>query len=106
MRIDTIDFIHRCFTFNESKSPRQLPSGLLHPLPVPRPTMVSSGDFITDLPKSNGDTTILTVIDRFAKACCLIPLSKQPTVFETANPYAFAFRFYGLPEDFVSDQGP
>lgn len=43
MRIDTIDFIHGCITCNESKTPRQLLSGLLQPLTSSPPTMVSSG---------------------------------------------------------------
>ncbi len=111
MRTDTIDFIHRCATCNKSKTPRQLPSGLLHPLPVPcRQWSHLAIDFITDLPKSNGNTTILTVIDCFSKACRLIPLSKQPskpTAFETAESLCnFVFRFHGLPEDIVSDRGP
>ncbi len=41
--------------------------------------------FITDLPPSDGHTTILTVIDRFSKACRLIPLSKLPTALQTAE---------------------
>ncbi len=108
MRTDTIDFIHRCVTCNESKSPRQLPSGLFHPLPVPcRPWSHLAIDFITDLPKSNGNPTIITVIDHFSKACRLIPLSKLPTAFETAESLCnFVFRFYGLPEDIVSNRGP
>ncbi len=107
MRTDT-NFIHRCATCNNSKSPRQLPSGLLHPLPVPcRPWSHLAIDFITDLPKSDGNTTILTVIDRFSKACRLIPHSKLPTAFDTAEALCnFVFRFYGLPEDIVSDRGP
>ncbi len=107
MRTDTIDFIHRCATCNKSKSPRQLPSGLLHSLPVPRrPWSHLAIDFITDLPKSDGSATILTVIDSFSKACRLILLSKLPTAFETADAQCnFVFCFYGLPEDIVSDRG-
>ncbi len=58
-------------------------------------------------PNSNGYTTILTVIDRFSKACRLIPLPKLPTALETAEHLCNqVFRFYGLPEDIVSDRGP
>ncbi len=47
------------------------------------------------------------VIDRFSKACRLIPLPKLPTALETAESlYNHVFRFYGLPEDTVSDRGP
>ncbi|KAG1925560.1 retrotransposable element [Pimephales promelas] len=108
LRADTIKFIYECVICNTSKHLRQLPSGLLQPLPVPhRPWSHLALDFITDLPKSNGNTTILTVIDRFSKACRLIPLPKLPTAFETAELMCnFVFRFYGLPEDIVSDRGP
>ncbi len=42
-------------------------------------------DFVTDLPASQGHTTILTVIDRFSKACRLIPLPKLPTALENGR---------------------
>ncbi len=61
------------------------------------------------LPQTEPDrhTTILTVIDRFSKACRLIPLPKLPTALETAEVLCnYVFRFYGLPEDVVSDRGP
>ncbi|KAL0202703.1 hypothetical protein M9458_000721, partial [Cirrhinus mrigala] len=58
---DTITFIRNCSVCNTTKVPRQLPAGLLQPLPVPkRPWSHIAVDFITDLPSSNGHTTILT----------------------------------------------
>ncbi len=37
----------------------------------------------------------------------MIPLPKLPTAFETAEILCNnVFRFYGLPEDIVSDRGP
>ncbi|KAL0182070.1 hypothetical protein M9458_021445, partial [Cirrhinus mrigala] len=64
-------------------------------------------DFVTDLPCSQGNTTILTIVNRFSKSCRLIPLPKLPTAMETAETlYNFVFRFYGLPDDIVSDRGP
>ncbi len=64
-------------------------------------------DFITDLPSSQGNTTILTIVDRFSKACHLIPLPKLPTSLETAELLCKqVFRYYGLPDDIVSDRGP
>ncbi len=64
-------------------------------------------DFVKDVPASQGHTTILMVIDRFSKACRLIPLPKIPTALETAEVLCnYVFRFYGLPEDIVSDRGP
>ncbi|KAL0149627.1 hypothetical protein M9458_055154 [Cirrhinus mrigala] len=47
------------------------------------------------------------VVDRFSKGCRLIPLPKLPTAMETAEALCEAvFRYYGLPEDIVSDRGP
>ncbi|KAL0185720.1 hypothetical protein M9458_017390, partial [Cirrhinus mrigala] len=91
-----------------AKVPRRLPAGLLQPLPVPeRPWSHIAIDFVTDLPPSNGYTTILSVVDRFSKACRFIPLPKLPSALETAETLCnWVFRLYGLPEDIVSDRGP
>ncbi len=91
-----------------SKSSHQLPAGLLQPLPIPqRPWSHIAIDFNTDLPLSRGHTTILTVIDRFSKACRLIPLPKLPTALETTGSLCdHVFRFYGLADDIVSNRGP
>ncbi|KAK3550602.1 hypothetical protein QTP70_000679 [Hemibagrus guttatus] len=71
-------------------------------------TSLCSGhpDFVTDLPPSNGFTTILVAIDRFSKACRLIPLKGLSTAMETAQSlFHHVFRVYGIPEDIVSDRG-
>ncbi|KAL0152355.1 hypothetical protein M9458_052078 [Cirrhinus mrigala] len=67
----------------------------------------SAINFITDLPNSQGNTLIFTIIDRFSKACRLISLPKLPSAFEAAKLLCnHVFRLYGLPEDTVSDRGP
>ncbi|KAI2646964.1 Transposon Tf2-9 polyprotein [Labeo rohita] len=108
MRLDTINFIKACTACNTAKVPRRLPAGLLQPLPVPqRPWSHIAIDFVTDLPPSNGYTTILSVVDRFSKACRFIPLPKLPSALEMAEVLCnWVFRLYGLPEDIVSDRGP
>lgn len=90
------------------KYSRHAPAGLLQPLEILRcPWSHIAIDFITDLPPSLGHTTILTVINRFSKACSLIPIPKLPTAVETAELLCNqVFRYYGLPEDIVSDKGP
>ncbi|GAA6081734.1 receptor-type tyrosine-protein phosphatase gamma-like, partial [Tachysurus ichikawai] len=105
---DVGNFVRNCTVCNISKASHQLPTGLLQPLPVPlRPWSHIAIDFITDLPKSSNCTVILTVVDRFSKECRLIPLPKLPTAFETAETLCnYVFRFYGLPEDIVSDRVP
>ncbi|KAL0177558.1 hypothetical protein M9458_026452, partial [Cirrhinus mrigala] len=108
LRSDTIVFIKQCVTCNTSKTSHQLPAGLLQPLPIPkRPWSHIALDFVTDLPPSQGHTTILSVIDRFSKGCRFVPLPKLPSAMETAEVLCnTVFRFYGLPEDIVSDRGP
>ncbi|KAL0185426.1 hypothetical protein M9458_021123, partial [Cirrhinus mrigala] len=108
LRSDTVNYIRNCETCCITKPSKQLPAGLLQPLPIPqRPWSHISIDFVTDLPPSAGHTTILTVIDRFSKSCRLIPLPKLPTALETAETLCnYVFRFYGLPDDIVSDRGP
>ncbi|KAL0170987.1 hypothetical protein M9458_035583, partial [Cirrhinus mrigala] len=95
LRSDTIAFVKNCEICNISKFSKQLPAGLLQPLPIPqRPWSHIAIDFVTDLPLSNGYTTILTVIDRFSKSCRLISLPKLPTTLETAEALCeFVFRF-------------
>uniref|UniRef100_A0A3P9M8J2 Integrase catalytic domain-containing protein n=1 Tax=Oryzias latipes TaxID=8090 RepID=A0A3P9M8J2_ORYLA len=64
-------------------------------------------DFVTGLPSSRGNTTILTVVDRFSKAVHYIPLPQLPSATETAKLLVHhVFRLYGLPTDIVSDRGP
>ncbi|KAI2645252.1 Transposon Tf2-6 polyprotein [Labeo rohita] len=107
MNKDVTTFVKSCSLCAQSKTPKELPSGLLQPLPIPqRPWSHLSIDFITDLPPSNEFTAILVTIDRFSKSCRLIPLKGLPSAMETALAlFHNVFRIYGLPEDIVSDRG-
>ncbi len=89
-----------------AKTPRHLPSGKLLPLPIPRRPLSHLGvDFVTDLPASDGNTCILVTVDRFSKACRLVPLKGLPTAMETAEVlFNHVFRNFGIPEDIVSDE--
>ncbi|KAL0172165.1 hypothetical protein M9458_032476, partial [Cirrhinus mrigala] len=108
MARDVRQYVQGCKECAMSKSPRHLPAGKLHPLPVPnRPWSHLGVDFMTDLPSSDGNTCILVTIDRFSKFCRLIPLKGLPTALETAEIlFNHVFRYYGIPEDIVSDRGP
>lgn len=96
-----------CSVCAQSKTPRQLPEGLLEPLPIPqRPWSHISEDFVTDLASSQGYTTVLIIIYRFAKACRLVALKGLPTAMETATQlFHCVFLSFGIPEDIVSDRG-
>ncbi len=101
-------FVQGCEECAIAKSPRHLPAGKLLSLPVPNGPWSRLGvDFVTDLPASEGNTCILVVVDRFSKSCCLIPLKSLPTAMETAEQmFNHVFRYFGIPEDIVSDRGP
>ncbi|KAL0146495.1 hypothetical protein M9458_058126 [Cirrhinus mrigala] len=105
---DVRKYVQGCKECAMSKSPRHLPAGKLLPLPVPnRPWSHLGVDFMTDPPVSDENTCILVIIDRFSKFCRLIPLKRLPTALETAEClFNHVFRYYGLPEDIVSDRGP
>ncbi|KAI2660981.1 Transposon Tf2-8 polyprotein [Labeo rohita] len=108
MRRDTIRYVQSCSVCARSNSLRMSPAGLLVPLPIPeRPWSHLGVDFITDLPRSEGNTCVLVVVDRFSKMCKLIPLSGLPTAMEAAEHlFNHVFRQFGLPEEIVSDRGP
>lgn len=82
--------------------------GMLQPVPVPtRPWAEISLDFITGLPISQGNATVLTVVDRFSKMTHFIALPKLPSAKETAEIMMMhVFSIHGSPKDIVSDRGP
>ncbi|KAJ8369826.1 hypothetical protein SKAU_G00098540 [Synaphobranchus kaupii] len=91
-----------------ARHPTSLPSGLLLSLPVPgRPWSHIGVDFVTGLPLSEGNTVILTIVDRFSKAVHFVPLPKLPSALETAELLVLhVVRLHGIPSDIVSDRGP
>ncbi|KAF7640917.1 hypothetical protein LDENG_00005500 [Lucifuga dentata] len=108
MERDTWEFVSACTVCARSKSSHQPPHGLLRPLPVPsRPWSHIALDFVTGLPPSQGNTIILTIIDRFSKAVHFVALPKLPTARETADLLIYhVFHLHGIPLDIVSDRGP
>ncbi len=101
-------FVLSCSVCAISKTSNRPPAGLLQPLSVPsRPWSHISLDFVTGLPPSQGNTVVLTVVDRFSKATHFISLPKIPSARETAVAVIdHVFRIHGLPMDVVSDRGP
>ncbi len=93
---------------SQNKPSNAPPAGLLQPLPMPqRPWSDISLDFVTRLPPSDGNTTILTVVDRFSKVVKFIALPKLPSAKETAEVILnHVFRVHGFPRNVLSDRGP
>ncbi|KAL0158815.1 hypothetical protein M9458_046891, partial [Cirrhinus mrigala] len=90
MAQDVACYIKGCSVCAMTTTPRRLPESKLVTLPLPRRPWSHLGvDFATDLPASQGYTTILVIVDRFSKACKLIPLKGLPTALETAEAHVF-----------------
>lgn len=68
MRKDISDLVKRCEVCQRNKSLSGSPSGLLQPLALPSTVWEEiSMDFVEGLPRSNGMSSILVVVDRFSK---------------------------------------
>uniref|UniRef100_A0A8C5N9Y2 Gypsy retrotransposon integrase-like protein 1 n=1 Tax=Gouania willdenowi TaxID=441366 RepID=A0A8C5N9Y2_GOUWI len=77
MEADTRSFVTACSVCAKNKTSNKPSSGFLRPLPIPgRPWSHIALDFVTGLPPSNGNTVILTIIDRFSKAAHFLALPK------------------------------
>jgi len=102
------DFVRSCITCQRYKSEHLLPAGLLMPLPVPTIVWADIGlDFIEALPRVNGKSVILSVVDRFSKYCHFIALA-HPYTAETVAQAFFTdiVRLHGMPQSIVSDRDP
>ncbi|CAJ0964878.1 unnamed protein product [Ranitomeya imitator] len=107
LRQDVTKFIASCPSCAKNKVPRQLPSGLLHPLPVSSvPWSHIAMDFITDLPCSSNCSVILVVVYRFSKMSHFIALPGLPSAPELAKIFLHqVFHLHGFPHHIVSDRG-
>lgn len=75
-----------CTICARGKSSHQPLVGLLQPLSIPRcPWSHIALDFIMGLPASEGNTVIMTVVDRFSRSAHFVPLPKLPLAVETLN---------------------
>ncbi len=108
MAQDVTNYVNACSVCASNKVSHQKPAGELRSLPIPQcPWSHISMDFITGLPPSNGNTLVLTVVDRLSKMAHFIALPKLPSAKETAEVMMLhIFRIHGFPKDIVSDHGP
>lgn len=80
METDTEAYVLACDVCARGKASHRPPAGLLRPLPTPgRLWSHIALDFVTGLPPSEGNTVILTIVDRFSKAAHFIGLPKLPS---------------------------
>ena len=108
LEADVREFVAACEVCARSKASHRPPAGLLRPLPIPgRLWSHVALDFVTGLPTSQGNTAILTMVDRFSKMVHFAPLPKLPSAAKTADLLVSqVVRLHGIPQDIVSDRGP
>ena len=104
---DCRKYVESCATCIRNKGSKSRAWGLLKPLSVPeRPWKMISMDFIVELPRSEGFTTIFVVVDRLSKMAHFLPMRGTPSASETARMFIKEIvRLHGVPANIVSDRG-
>ena len=108
-RKDTQAYISHCLSCARSKPIQHKPFGELSPLPIPLgPWQSLSMDFITNLPTTtNGNDSILTMVDRFTKMCHFAACKTTCTAEQAADIcVSHILRLHGVPTSFVVDRDP
>jgi hypothetical protein len=102
------DLVSACAVCQRNKTEALHPAGLLQPLEVPSQVWVDiSLDFIEGLPRINGKSVILMVVDRFSKHAHFILLSHPYTATMVAKAFFDTIvRLHGFPVSVVSDRDP
>jgi hypothetical protein len=102
------DFVRACSTCQRYKSEHLHPMRLLLSLPIPTAVWMDiSLDFVEALPRVNGKSIILSVIDHFSKYCHFIPLAHPYTVETMAQAFfADIVCPHSIPQSMVSDRDP
>jgi len=86
MKQDVDSFVKQCSTCQQAKHLNTHPMGLLQPLPIPEGMRRDlSMNFIEGLPKSEGLSVILVVVDRLTKYAHFIPVKHPYTTYSIAH---------------------
>lgn len=76
MKTAVKEYVRCCRIYQQEKPERNIPPGLLQPLPIPSgPWEMATMDLIDGLPKSQHFNCILVVVDKLSKYAHFIPLS-------------------------------
>jgi len=107
MRNTIKQYVKNCDICQGIKVVRQAPYGLMKPNEArDRPWKSMSMDFITDLPKSEGNDAILIVIDQLTKIAHFLRCTKEMNARQFSELFMREiFRLPGLPKDIITDRG-
>ena len=106
MKQDVDNFVKRCNICQHAKHSLHHPMGLLQPLPIPEGVWQNlTMDFIEGLPKSEGCTVILVIVDRLTKYAHFLPVKHPYTAATIAQLFMdHVVKLHGLPASIVSDR--
>ena len=86
MRDQVEAYVRTCLVCQQDKAEQKVPAGLLVPLRISeRPWDSISMDFIVGLPKVEGLSCVLVVVDRFSKYGTFIPTTNECSDEEAAR---------------------
>jgi hypothetical protein len=102
------DLVRSCITCQRNKTDHLHPTGLLQPLEVPTTIWADVVmDFVEGLPRVNGISVILMVIDRFSKYCHFLPLGHLYTSTSVACLFFDNIvKLHNIPSSIVSNRDP
>ena len=101
------NYVHSCTSCTRSKPKRHKPYGTLQQLPIPEhPWNLISMDFIEHLPKSDGFTAILVMVDHLTKQSIFIPTYNTVTSADLTLLFIqHVFSKHSVPLHITSDHG-
>jgi hypothetical protein len=108
LKTDVQNFVFECVVFQQNKGETIKTPGLLQPLAIPSQCWEEvSMDFITGLPKSEGKTVIMVVVDRLTKYAHFFSLSHPFKASTIATTFMeIVQKLHGVPKIIVSDRDP
>ena len=106
LKSEVLQFVRECPVCQQNKQEHSFLGGLLQPLPIPEKKWDSiSMDFITGLPKAQGQDCIFVVVDRLTKFAHFFAISSTYSAAQTVELFfCEVFRLHGLPRSIVSDR--
>ena len=101
-------YVSTCNMCLHTKTIKQPPTGELHLLLIPNtPWDTISVDFIMELPESNGQDSIMVVVDSVTKRSHFVSMVTTILSIRAAQLYIrHVWKHHGLPKRVVSDRGP
>ena len=108
LKYDIKNFVAECLVFQQNKVETIKTPGLLQPLSIPGQRWEEiSMDFITGLPKSEGRSVIMVVVDRITKYAHFCALSHPFKASTVATTFMDRIqKLHGSPRVILSDKDP